>query len=69
MEIGEWKKIVAMKLFDLANLGAAALIFGEVAGREAIRWQILTVGALAFFILYGIAGGILWGVAYHHNNS
>ena len=66
MQIGEDKKIIATKLFDLANLAAAALVFGEVAARETVRWPVLAVGGLAFALLYIAAGIILRRVL--HNN-
>ena len=59
MSIGEDKKIIATKLFDLANLAAAALVFGEVAARELVRWPILAVGGVAFALLYIVAGIML----------
>lgn len=45
----------ADKVMDLANYGFAALIFGEMAGHEPMRWQPIAIG-LVFFIVCAIVG-------------
>lgn len=48
----ERRKIVAEKLFELANIEAGVIVFGELVSRGAVRWEIVAVGALFCSMLY-----------------
>jgi hypothetical protein len=45
------------KLLDLANLAAAALVFGQFVGRQPLSWTVIVSGATIWFVIALIA---LW---------
>jgi hypothetical protein len=45
-------KIIAQKLFELANIEAGVIVFSEVLGRDVVRWGLITVGLTLFAVLY-----------------
>lgn len=48
----ERRKIIAQKLFDLANIEAGVIVFGELAGRGEVRNGLIASGAIFFALLY-----------------
>ena len=52
MQGGERRKIIAQKLFDLANIEAGVIVFSELAGRNGVRIGLVTLGFFIFFLLY-----------------
>jgi hypothetical protein len=57
----ERRKIVAEKLFELANIEAGVIVFSELIVRGAVRWEVVTVGFFLFTSLYTL-GYILLAV-------
>jgi hypothetical protein len=45
-------RIIAQKLFELANIEAGVIVFSEVMGRDVVRWGLITVGLTLFAVLY-----------------
>ncbi|GEM_PF-3839481 len=54
MHEDERRRIIAQKLFDLANLEAGVVVFGELAGRNGVRSELVMLGLTIFALLYGI---------------
>ena len=50
----ERRRIVAEKLFELANIGAGVIVFGELVGRGEIRSVLVVFGILFFSLLYAV---------------
>ena len=54
------RRVVADKLPDLANLGAASLIFGQLVGDGQVSLAVMTLGAALwamFFLIALVAAG------------
>jgi hypothetical protein len=47
-------RIIAQKLFELANTEAGVIVFSEVMGRDVVRWELITVGLTLFAVLYSL---------------
>jgi hypothetical protein len=45
-------RIIAQKLFELANIEAGVIVFSEVMGRDVVRWELITIGLTLFAVLY-----------------
>lgn len=54
MTSGERKKIIAEKLFELANIEAGVIVFGELIGREGVRSELIFLGSVIFVLLYAV---------------
>jgi hypothetical protein len=48
-------RIIAQKLFELANIEAGVIVFSEVMGRDVVRWGLITVGLTLFAVLYTLS--------------
>ena len=46
------RKIIAEKLFELANIEAGVIISSEVMTHASVRWGVLSVGLPLFAMLY-----------------
>ena len=40
---------------DLANYGAAALVFGQFIGQDAVSWAVVLAGIGIWFVLVSLA--------------
>jgi hypothetical protein len=47
-------KIIAQKLFELANIEAGVIVFSEVMGRDVVRWELIIIGLTLFAVLYSL---------------
>jgi hypothetical protein len=47
-------KIIADKLFELANIEAGVIVFSEVMGRDVVRWELIIIGLTLFAVLYSL---------------
>jgi hypothetical protein len=47
-------RIIAQKLFELANIEAGVIVFSEVMGWDVVRWELITVGLTLFAVLYSL---------------
>jgi predicted permease len=45
-------RIIAQKLFELANIEAGVIVFSEVMGRDVVRWELIMVSLTLFAVLY-----------------
>lgn len=45
-------KIIAEKLFELANIAAGVIVFSELAGRGEVRRDLILFGLVIFGLLY-----------------
>ena len=45
-------KIIAQKLFALANIEAGVIVLSEVMGRDVVRWELIIIGLTLFAVLY-----------------
>ena len=43
--------VLGETLRDLANLAAAALVFGQFVGQELLSWTVVVAGTVFWFIL------------------
>lgn len=50
----ERRKIIAQKLFDLANIEAGVVVFGELVGRGGVRSSMILFGSLVFVSFYAV---------------
>ncbi|MFH1562220.1 MAG: hypothetical protein ABIF11_02195 [Nitrospirota bacterium] len=55
LEKDNWK-IIAQKIFDLGNLGVAALIFGLLISKQSIDFWFVSLGVILYLscLLIGI---------------
>ena len=53
----EQRAVFGEKLFDLANLAAAVLVFGQLADRQPLSWLVIVAGAAIWIAFVSIA---LW---------
>jgi hypothetical protein len=44
-------RIIAQKLFELANIEAGVIVFSEVMGRDVVRWELIIIGLTLFAVL------------------
>jgi membrane protein YdbS with pleckstrin-like domain len=51
------RAVFGEKLLDLANLAAAALVFGQFVGRQPLSWTVIVTGVTIWFVIALIA---LW---------
>ena len=51
-------RIIAQKLFELANIEAGVIVLSEVRGRDVVRWELLTLGLTLVAVFYIL--GDLW---------
>ena len=51
-------EVVGEKLFDLANLAAGAMIFGQFLSGQGFQWSVMLIGLAVVLGLY-IAAGLL----------
>jgi len=49
--VEERRKIIAQKLFDLVNIEAGIVVFGELVGRGGVRNSVLLFGSAVFILL------------------
>jgi hypothetical protein len=47
-------KIIAQKLFELANIEAGVIVLSEVMGRDVVRWELIIIGLALFAVLYSL---------------
>jgi predicted permease len=47
-------RIIAQKLFELANIEAGVIVFSELLGREGVRWGLVVTGLGLFAVLYAL---------------
>ena len=45
-------RIIAQKLFELANIEAGVIVFSELLVREGVRWGLVAIGLGLFTVLY-----------------
>lgn len=50
----ERRKIIAQKLFDLANIEAGVVVFGELAGRGELRSSVVLLGSIVLVLFYAV---------------
>jgi hypothetical protein len=53
----EQRTAFSEKLFDLANVAAAALVFGQFVGQQSASWRVIVAGVMAWVTLISTA---LW---------
>jgi len=51
----EQRAVLGEKLFDLANVAAAALVFGQFLGQQSFSWTVIGVGVGNWFALVMLA--------------
>ena len=51
----EQRTAFSEKMFDLANLAAAALVFGQFASQQPLSWLVIVAGAMIWMALTSIA--------------
>ena len=49
------REALAATLRELANYGAAALVFGQFVGDSVVSWTLMLSGVLLWFVLVGFA--------------
>ena len=47
-------RIIAQKLFELANIEAGVMVLSEVMGRDVVRWELIIIGLALFAVLYSL---------------
>ena len=47
-------RIIAQKLFELANIEAGVIVFSELLVREGVRWGLVAIGFGLFTVLYTV---------------
>ena len=50
----ERRKVIAQKLFDLANIEAGVVVFGELVGRGDVRSGVILVGSIVLALFYAV---------------
>ena len=55
MHLDERRKIIAEKLFELANIEAGVIVFSELAGRGGVRSEVIVFGSVFFVLFYAVA--------------
>lgn len=49
------RKLFAAKAMDLGNIGFAAMVIGQLVGKELWRWPLFWTGVVTVLVTYGIA--------------